>query len=293
MEMLNENPFMEFLEEHIVDWALALILLVLGIPLVRILNRNLTRFFEKVDLDETVEIFTTRVLNFTLWFVLLTMVLDNLGLDITGLFAAMGLAGLAIAFAAQDTLSNVFSGIFIMMDRPFKIGDRILLPTKLGSLYSSWGDVVDIGLRTTNVRSTDGIILTIPNKLITSNPLANFSHLKDPSLRVRIRLGLVPTAKNVEFAEVILLRLSNGHPDVQQDPKRPQVVLRELRDSDVVMELRFYVDSPKKMRSTKSDILKSMLSEFEKEGVKLSYPVRVNLEAQVQPGDLGFEDLQT
>ncbi len=286
-DYLADNPVIDAFREH--SWLIALLILLFGYPVVKLLIRELDRFFARVELDETVEIFTRRVVAAFLWVILLVMVLDYLGVNITGLLAALGIAGLAIAFAAQDSLSNVFSGIFIMLDRPFKIGDRILLPTRIGRLYSSWGDVVDIGLRSTRVRSTDGVILTIPNRLLTSNTLVNFSHMKEPALRVRIRLGLVPVWSNVARAEELVARLANEHPEVQQKPRPPQVVLRDIRESDVVMELRFYVQTPRQMRTAKSELIKDILKTFEAEGIKIAYPVHVALESRVEPEALGLE----
>ena len=87
---------------------------------------------------------------------------NALGINVTGIIAALGIVGLAMAFAAQDTIENIIAGLFLMIDRPFREGDRILLPKKIGSLYSSWGDVTEVGLRTTRVRSTDGVLMSVP-----------------------------------------------------------------------------------------------------------------------------------
>ena len=219
------------------------------------------------------------------------IILNQMGLDITFFITSMGVVGIVVAFAAQDTLSNVFAGFHLMLDQSFKIGDRILLPEKIGTLYSSWGDVLRIGLRSTKLRSTDGIILTIPNKMITENYLANFSHLDEPSLRVRIRLGLVPTWKNVSAAERIMNEITNDHPEVQEKPRAPQVILRDFGDFDVVMEVRFYVDTPKKMRTVKSELLHEILQRFEEENIFISTPMNFSVESHVEPRDMGFDSL--
>ena len=127
-----------------------------------------------------------RIAGVAMWAIVILTAASELGINVAGIVAALGIFGLAVAFAAQDTMENVIAGIFIIIDRPFREGERILLPKKLGGIYSSWGDVIEIGLRTTHVRSTDGVLLTIPNKLLTKDAVANFSHSE---LRVRIRLG--------------------------------------------------------------------------------------------------------
>ena len=267
----------------------AILTLVIGYPLIIFLTAQISRLFDRVELDETVEMFIQKVAKVTMWILLLITVSGTLGVDVSAILAGLGIAGLALAFAAQDTLSNVVGGVFIMIDRPFKVGDRIKLPTKIGSQYSSWGDVKEIGLRTTIVRSTDGVIVTIPNKSLIGGPIVNFSHDRDAALRVRLRLGLTPVWSNVQKAEDVVNEIVKTHPDINQEkPKPPQAVLRDFGDQDVVMEIRFYVKEPRKMRPTKSDVVKEVLRRFEEEKISLAFPVRVNMNADVDIKDLGF-----
>ncbi|MCH2444644.1 MAG: mechanosensitive ion channel family protein, partial [Candidatus Poseidoniia archaeon] len=201
----------------------------------------------------------------------------------------LGIVGLAVAFASQDTMENIIAGVFIIIDRPFREGERILLPKKIGGHYSSWGDVQEIGLRTTTVRSTDGVMLTIPNKLLTKDAVANFSHRRDMQLRVRIRLGLTPTWSNVTKAAVIVTDIAKNHPDIcQEKPKPPEAVLRDFGDQDVIMEIRYYVENAKRMRPSKSFFVTEILRRFEEEKVTLAFPVRINMNSDVELSDLGF-----
>ena len=110
-----------------------------------------------------------------------------------------------MAFAAQDTIENIIAGIFIMVDRPFREGDRILLPKKIGSLYSSWGDVTEIGLRTTRVRSTDGVLLTIPNKNLTKVKVKGPTY----SIPVACATKAVPHITDASKSRRLPLKVSN------------------------------------------------------------------------------------
>ena len=220
-----------------------------------------------------------------MWASVILTAASELGINVAGIVAALGIFGLAVAFAAQDTMENVIAGIFIIIDRPFREGERILLPKKLGGIYSSWGDVIEIGLRTTHVRSTDGVLLTIPNKLLTKDAVANFSHSE---LRVRIRLGLTATWDNVTKAEEIVNEIANNHPEISQKPKPPGVVLRDFGDQEVIMEIRYYVDNARKMRSSKSSFVTEILRKFEEHKVTLAFPVRVNMNSDVDLEELGF-----
>ena len=268
----------------------ALLTLIIGIPIIKIILRSLKRAFEKYDyIDQGLENFLFRIVSVALWAVVILTAANELGINVTGIVAALGIVGLAVAFASQDTMENIIAGIFIIIDRPFREGERILLPKKIGGLYSSWGDVQEIGLRTTTVRSTDGVMLTIPNKLLTKDAVANFSHRRDMQLRVRIRLGLTPTWGNVTKAEVIIRDIAKNHPDIcQEKPKPPEAVLRDFGDQDVIMEIRYYVENAKRMRPSKSFFVTEILRRFEEEKVTLAFPVRINMNSDVELSDLGF-----
>ncbi len=262
----------------------ALLTLIIGVPLVRIVLRYLKRVFERYDyIDQGIENFLYRAASVALWAVIILTAANELGINVTGIVAALGIVGLAMAFAAQDTIENIIAGIFIMVDRPFREGDRILLPKKIGSLYSSWGDVTEIGLRTTRVRSTDGVLLTIPNKNLTKDTIANFNHKDDRNLRVRIRLGLVPTWENVTKGEKIVEEIAKNNEDIcQEKPKPPQFVLRDFGDQEVIMEIRYYVPNAPLMRSTKSYYVKEILKQFEEQDVKLAYPTRLIMKEDIE-----------
>ena len=262
----------------------ALLTILIGIPLVRLVLRYLKKLFDKYDyIDKGIENFLFRVTSVALWSVIILTAASELGINVTGIVAALGIVGLAMAFAAQDTIENIIAGIFLMVDRPFREGDRILLPKKIGSLYSSWGDVTEVGLRTTRVRSTDGVLLTIPNKNLTKDTIANFNHKDDRNLRVRIRLGLVPTWENVSKGEEIVENIAKNHDDIcQNKPKPPQIVLRDFGDQEVIMEIRYYVPNAPLMRSTKSYFVKEILKQFEEQDVRLAYPTRLIMKEDIE-----------
>jgi MscS family membrane protein len=268
----------------------ALLILIIGVPLIKLAKRYLRQLFDRTAaLDESIENFIFRIAGVAMWAIVLLTAANELGINVTGIVAALGIIGLAVAFASQDTMENIIAGIFIIIDRPFREGDRILLPKKIGGLYSSWGDVTEIGLRSTRVRSTDGVMLTIPNKLLTKEAVANFSHRRDMELRVRIRLGLTPTWGNVTKAEEIVKDIAKNHPDIcQEKPKPPEAVLRDFGDQDVIMEIRYYVENPKQMRPSKSFFVTEILRRFEEEKVTLAFPVRINMNSDVELNDLGF-----
>ncbi|SVC11269.1 uncharacterized protein METZ01_LOCUS264123, partial [marine metagenome] len=113
----------------------ALLTLLIGIPIIKLILRYLERVFDKYDyIDQGIENFLFRVASVSLWAVVILTAATELGINVTGIVAALGIVGLAMAFAAQDTIENIIAGIFLMVDRPFREGDRILLPKRIGSL---------------------------------------------------------------------------------------------------------------------------------------------------------------
>jgi small-conductance mechanosensitive channel len=135
--------------------------------------------------------------------------------------------------------------------------------------------VVDIGVRSTRIRSTDGVVLTVPNSKLTNEVVVNFSHSESPNLRVRVRVGLEPNLDNVRKAVAEIERIATEDPDICHEPRAPEVVIREIQEYDVLVELRFYVDDARKMRPTKSRVAEEILRTFEQKGIQLATPMQV------------------
>ncbi|SVC05205.1 uncharacterized protein METZ01_LOCUS258059, partial [marine metagenome] len=98
----------------------ALLVLVIGIPLIGIAKRYLRKLFDRTEFDEALENFIYRIAGVAMWGLVILTAASELGINVTGIVAAFGILGLAVAFAAQDTMENVIAGIFIIVDRPFR-----------------------------------------------------------------------------------------------------------------------------------------------------------------------------
>jgi len=225
--------------------------------------------------DKQLVIFLRRVIQLMLLFIALIMALDHFGLDISALVATLGVGSLAFALAARSFLEDAIAGFLIMIDRPFGVGDRIQLPQAVMGEYGDWGDVAEIGVRSTRVRSVDGVLLTVPNSKLTNEVVVNFSHSESPNLRVRVRLAVEPELGNVRGALREIERIASEHPDVSSEPRAPEVVIRDVEEYDVLVELRFYVDDARRMRRAKSAVTESILAAFEEKGIKLATPTQL------------------
>ena len=130
---------------------------------------------------------------------------QNLGMNVTGLLASLSIGGLAVGLAAQDTLSNLFGAVAIFADKPFRVGDRIMLD-------SIDGQVETIGLRSTRVRNQDGFLVTIPNKNMASANIVNVS--KRPNIKTVMNIGVTYdcSSAKVERAMQIIEEIFRPHP---------------------------------------------------------------------------------
>ncbi|MCP3950983.1 MAG: mechanosensitive ion channel family protein [Desulfobacterales bacterium] len=196
--------------------------------------------------------------------------LDLLGINVMPFIAGAGVAGVAIGFAAKDTLSNLIAGVLLIVDRPFEIGDRIeVWDAPKGS--ATWGDVIDIGLRATKIRTTDNIVIVIPNNKIMTRDIINYTLISD-RIRVRINVGVAYNA-NIQKARDILVGLAQTVEWVAQVP-RPKVVVRNFGDSSVDLQLRVWIDDARQRMNTISAITDKIKSAFDEAGIEIPFPKR-------------------
>jgi len=119
--------------------------------------------------DEFIPLFK-RVVNIIIWAVALLLILSNCGVNINALIAALGVGSLAIALAAQDTIANIISGFLIMIDRPFRVGDKIKLPS------GEDVEAIDIGVRRSKFLAQDKSIIIVPNLELSKSKIVNFTY---------------------------------------------------------------------------------------------------------------------
>ncbi len=157
-------------------------------------------------------------------------------IDMTAWLASAGIAGIAIGFAAKDTLSNLFSGVFIIADAPYKVGDYVVLD-KIGR-----GKVTNIGLRSTRILTRDDIEVTVPNSIIGNSTIINQSGGPNEKMRVRLKIG-VAYGSDVERVSKLLQKIADEEPQVCATPA-PRVRFRLFGPSSLDFELLFWVDHP-------------------------------------------------
>jgi len=198
------------------------------------------------------------------------LALDVLGMNVMPFIAGAGVAGIAIGFAAKDTLSNLIAGVLLIIDRPFEIGDRIeVWSAPAGS--ATWGDVIDIGLRATKIKTTDHIIIIIPNNEIMKRDIVNYTSIST-KIRVRINVGVAYDA-DIEKAKDLIKDVAGEAAWISKEPP-PKVVVRNFGDSSVDLQLRVWIDNARKRMDTISYITDKVKAAFDKNGIEIPYPKR-------------------
>ena len=198
------------------------------------------------------------------------MALDKLGLNVMPFVAGAGVAGIAIGFAAKDTLSNLISGVLLIIDRPLKVGDRIEIWSAPKN-SATWGDVIDIGLRATKIRTTDNIVIIIPNNELMNRDIVNYTAISD-EIRVRVPIGIAYES-NLKKAKEIIIGISLQLDWVMSDPA-PKVVVRNFGASSVDLQARVWISDPRRRMDTISYITDNVKEAFDREGIEIPYPKR-------------------
>lgn len=201
----------------------------------------------------------------------LIIVLKHFNYDILSLVTALGIGSLAIGMAAKDTLANMVSGFTLMIDRPFRIGDRIQLAG------GQWGDVIDIGLRSTRIKTADNTLLIIPNAELCNTILLNMA-FPDVRAKARINLG-VAYGSDVEQVKRLLVEIAREVPEVLAEPA-PEAFFVAFGDSALNMALFFWVEDYTRVFPVTDKLNSLIISRFRENGIEIPYPTRTVLLAK-------------
>lgn len=272
LALLPRNALLDFVER----FAIAIAIGVFGLfVLYRLLDSALLYYQREISprtatkVDDVLIPVARKIGIVILYVVGIILTLRTLGWDPTIIFAGAGIAGLVLAFAAQDTLSNFFAGMFLMLDRPFVDGDVIVLET--GEIAR----VESIGLRTTQLYEFDHHhVITVPNTQLASRRITNYS-APDTNFKVDMFVGVAYDSDIVKV-EKILLEAALAEPEiVADDVWHPTVQLRDFADSQLTFMLRVTVKHPVDRNRVPGKLRMAIKKKFDAEGVVIPYPQRV------------------
>ncbi len=208
----------------------------------------------------------------------LTILLSHFGVNVTALATVLGLSGLAISLAARDTIADAIAGFIILVDQPFRIGDRIEIPG-----VGTWGDVVEIGLRTTRIRTRDNRMVIIPNSVIGVNQVINYTY-PDPRYRIQTHVG-VAYGTDIETARRVIVESVRGIEGVLPD-KPVDALYVEMGDSAMIFRVRWWIESYADTRRMFDRVHTALQKALDEAEIESPYPTQtLNLKVEPETAD--------
>ncbi len=207
-----------------------------------------------------------RLIVIVVYSIAVVFILKHLKQDISSIIVSLGVGSLAVALAAKDTLANMIAGFMIMTDRPFRVGDRILLES------GEKGDVYDIGLRSTKILTFDNTLIVVPNQQIINEKVTNLSY-PDPQIRVLVEVG-VAYGTDLDKAKALLEKACESHADVLSDPP-PKAYFLNFGASSLDLRVVCRVGKWSEQWRVAEELRMEINRVFEKEKIEIPFPQRV------------------
>lgn len=214
--------------------------------------------------DQLVMLFK-RFMKVIIFILVFLFILRIWGVEIGPMLASLGIAGIAIAFALQNTLGNIFGGVSMILDRTIKVGDIVKLES------GEMGSVFDIGLRATRIKTFDNEIIIVPNGQLSNGRIQNFV-LPDPSIRVNVEFG-VQYGADPEFIKAMAVEEVSRIKDVQKEPA-PWVLFNSMGDNSLQFKVMFWVDDLSKKWPTHQEAITRIYRRLYKEDIGIPFPQR-------------------
>jgi small-conductance mechanosensitive channel len=187
-------------------------------------------------------------------------------IDPTAWLASAGVLGIAVGFAARDTLANLFAGFFIIADAPYKLGDYIVLDT------GERGEVTKVGIRSTRILTRDDVEIIVPNSMMANSQIYNQSGGKWERFRIRIKVGVAYGSDLEEVCE-LLEKIAVDHDKVCNEPI-PRVRMRGFGDSSLDFELLCWVDNPAQRGLVSHELYMTIYKALNEAGIEIPFPQR-------------------
>lgn len=203
------------------------------------------------------------------------------GINPTAWLASAGVIGIAVGFAAKDTLANLFSGISIIADAPYKIGDYIVLDT------GERGKVTHLGMRSTRLLTLDDVEVTVPNAVIANAKIVNESGGPWVKHRIRVPVG-VAYGSDAEQVCSVLEETAHDHPEVVKQPS-PRARMRAFGASSLDFELLVWIDHPQLRGRIRHDLLKSIYLALQQNDIEIPFP-QTDIHLRSTPGEEESQD---
>ncbi len=225
-----------------------------------------------IKLNELVIDLVRKTVKIAIWIVAVIFIAQNLfNLNVTALITGAGVAGLAVAFAAQNTIANIFGAITIISDKTFKIGQQVKIGDAAGAVES-------VGFRSTRLRSPDGTVWHIPNRSVADSTIENIA--LRPNVKYSFNLGLVysTSPQKIQRALDILHEILDNHPLFDMAKQPPKVFFTDFKDSSLNLSVTVWFQSSDfwAMQEAKQTFNLAILEKFNAENIEFAFPTQTN-----------------
>jgi len=244
------------------------IVIVTGV-LAKIITRLITEWLKVKKNFEAVPKLISRVINLGIYITSLVIILSYFDVEIAPLIAGLGIGGLAVGLALQNTLANFFSGIHIVSDEPIKLGDYIEIGTDIA------GTVVDIGWRSTKIRTLGGDMIIVPNTKVSESVIVNLSK-NDDSVSAKVVCGVDYSAdmEEVERVAFEVAKQVQSSADGAVHDKDPYFAFTEFADSNINFVVYLRAETRMTRMGLQNTFMKALKKRFDTENIEISWPVR-------------------
>lgn len=220
----------------------------------------------ETELDEQLLPFFRRVALIGVLALMLIVVLGHFGVEVSGLVATLGVGTLVIGLAGQAALTDTISGFLLMVDRPFRIGDRIEILE-----LNTWGDVLDVGLRSCRIRTIDNRLVVVPNSIIGQSLVVNHS-FPDSHYRIQVKVS-VAYGSDIEQARELIVEAATGVEGVWGG-REVEALFLEMGDSGLIFGVRVWIESFEDTRRIQDKVNSAVYKALNEAGIEIPFPQR-------------------
>lgn len=265
----SANFFIRYLQDHIPDLVgfgikiiLAILLLIVGKCVIRMVRKITGKAFERSHADKGVQQFTDSIIKSGMYAVLVIMIITSFGVNLSSITTILAAAGVAVSLSLQGVISNFAGGVLILTLRPFVVGDYIIEDNNKNE-----GTVKEIQLFHTKLTTVDNKTIVVPNSMLTNNSLTNVTERDERQLDLRVEISY---ESDLQKAKEILENLLKSTPEIMKD-KEINVFVDQLGASGVVLGIRAWTGMDEYWK-VRWKFLEEIKLKFDREGIIIPYP---------------------
>jgi small-conductance mechanosensitive channel len=247
----------------------SIIMFIVMMVIVMIISKILTkiilkRVLSRLQIEPSTQFTMVRITHYIFMIIGAIIAFQFIGINLSGLAVIFGLLSVGIGFGLQNVTSNFVAGLILLFERPIQIGDRVLVG-------DTEGDVLDINIRSTTIRSLKNVSIIVPNSEFVSSNVVNWSH-GDKKIRIDVEVG-VSYQSDLDTVLHCLKEVAEENEDILKQPES-DVLFREFGDSSWNMVLRVWIPDPKFHHIIRSDINCAIVRKFRENSIEIPFPQR-------------------